>query len=337
MIVAIRRSHRGRAACEIGVVVDNGKAKRVQENPVTTEKRNRWLVIVVVALGVLAFLVPTLAQVVPAFFPAGQSSTATNPSPMASASPAAQRAALEERAKGYELVLQREPNNTTALRGLLETRLALNDVKGALAPLEQLTKANPNESLYAVLLAQARQQTGDREGAAQAYRDVLKVKPGDMNALNGLVALLVQEKRPEAAISLLQDTLKTATQANQVQPNSVDTNSVQILLADVFVSQKRYDEAIAIYNQLEKANPQDFRPVIGRALILKQQGKVEEAKPLFEKAAELAPAQYKDQINQLAAAPSPLASPAPGTTLPTPPAGTAPPAPAPSPAPESKN
>lgn len=300
------------------------------------EKRNRWLVTVVVILGILAFLVPSLAQVLPTFFPGEQPSTATNsPAPTASATPAAQKAELEAQAKGYELVLQREPDNQTALRGLLESRLALNDIKGAIVPLEKLTKANPNETTYAVLLAQAKQQTGDREGAAQTYRDVLKTKPGDMNALNGLVALLIQEKRPEAAVGLLQDTLKNANQANQVQPNSIDSGSVQILLADVYVSQKRYDEAIAIYNEVEKTNKNDFRPVVGKALVLKQQGKVEEAKPLFTRAAELAPAKYKDQINQLAAfpspgtAPAPAASPAPGTTLPTPPTNATPASPAP--------
>ncbi|MDX2242579.1 MAG: tetratricopeptide repeat protein [Leptolyngbyaceae cyanobacterium bins.302] len=299
-----------------------------------TEKRNRWVVTIVVVLGLLAFLIPSLAQVLPAFFPQGQPSTATNsPSPFASATPAARKAELEKQAEGYELVLQREPDNQTALRGLLETRLALNDVKGALIPLEKLAKANPNETLYTVLLAQAKQQTGDREGAAQTYREVLKTKPGDMNALNGLVALLVQEQRPEAAIGLLQDTLKNANQANQVQPNSVDVGSVQILLADVYVSQKRYDEAISIYAEVEKGNKQDFRPVLGRALVLKQQGKAEEAKPLFTKAAELAPAKYKDQINQMAALPSPGAAPASnpaGSLLPAPPAsGTTQPNPTP--------
>lgn len=285
------------------------------------EKRNRWLVTTVVVLGILAFLIPTVAQIFPTFFPSGQSSTATNsPSPLATASPAAQRARLEEQARSYELVLQREPDNPTVLRGLLETRLALNDVKGTIMPLEKLAKANPNEALYSMLLAQAKQQTGDREGAAQIYREVLKTKPGDMTALNGLVALLVQENRPEAAIGLLQDTLKDANSANQVQPNTVDVGSVQILLADVYVNQKRYDEAIALYNEIEKTNKNDFRPVVGRAMILKQQGKVEEAKPLFTRAAELAPAKYRDQINQMATIPTPGATPAPGTTLPTPPA-----------------
>ena len=59
--------------------------------------------------------------------------------------------------------------------------------------------------------------------------------------------------------------------------------------------------------------------------MLKEQGKTEDAEGLFNKASELAPANFKDQIKQLAAgtpspAPSPTSSPtsAPETSSPTP-------------------
>jgi hypothetical protein len=50
--------------------------------------------------------------------------------------------------------------------------------------------------------------------------------------------------------------------------------------------------------------------VFYKASVLKEQGKLDEAKPLFDKAANLAPAQFKDQINREAnPAPSPEVSP----------------------------
>jgi tetratricopeptide (TPR) repeat protein len=270
-------------------------------------------------LALLAFLGVSIAPLLSGLFPSNQSpSVASSPTPGASASPTAKKEELELQAKGYEAVLQREPENPTALRGLLETRLALGDVNGAIAPLEKLTKLNPNETYYAILLAQAKQQTGDREGAAETYRTVLAAKPGEIMALQGLVGLLIEQKRPEAAVGLLQDTLKTATQANQVQPGTVDVISVQVLLGGVYASEKRYDEAIAIYNEAAKTNKQDFRPIYGKAVVLKEQGKVEEAKPLFTQAAELAPAKYKDQIKQvMSGSPaSPGTTPAAGTSAP---------------------
>lgn len=238
-----------------------------------------------------------------------------NPPSTASSSPTASPtnsgAELAAQAKGYEAVLQREPNNQTALRGLVDVKIQQGDIKGIIAPLEKLAALNPNQPDYMVLLAQAKQRTNDREGAAQVYRDILAKHPGDMNALQGLTGLLMQQQRPEAAIGVLQDTLRTADETNQAKPGSVDVASVKLLLGELYATQQRYDEALALYDQVSQSNKQDFRPILGKAIILKTQGKLEEAKPLFASAAALAPAQFKDQINKLAEVnPSPAASPA---------------------------
>jgi tetratricopeptide (TPR) repeat protein len=280
------------------------------------EKRKRLIINVVLILAVIAFVGFSLIPLFEVARNGNQATTAASPSPSSSASPVASKEQLQRQADGYESVLQREPENQTALKGLLEAKLGLGDVKGAISPLEKLSKLNPNETDYAVLLAQAKQQVGDLEGSAQTYRDILKTKPGNVNALDGLVTLLLQQKRPEAAVGLLQDTLKTAPQANQIQAGSVDVPSVQLLLGRVYAEQKRYDEAIAVYDEAAKKDKQDFRPVLAKAIVLKAQGKGEAAKPLFTSAAELAPAKYKDQINQLSNSstsinPAPSTSPAP--------------------------
>lgn len=275
-----------------------------------SQKRGPWLNIILV-LAVLAFvgfsMIPLLGSVFEQKPPSARTTT-PQATPTISTD---QRAQLEKQAEGYELVVQREPQNETALRGLLEAKLKLGDIKGAIAPLEQLAKLHPEQSDYAVLLAQAKQQTGDREGAAQTYRSILASKPGNMNALQGLVSLLVQQGRPEAAIGLLQDSLKTANSVNEMQPGTIDVPSVQLLLGQIYASQQNYPAAIAIYDETIKVNKDDFRPVLAKALILKQQGKAEEAKPLFTTAISLAPPQYKDQVKQLAGeTPTPSQSPA---------------------------
>jgi tetratricopeptide (TPR) repeat protein len=232
-----------------------------------------------------------------------------------------QKSKLQDEVRGYELVLQREPENQTALKGLLQARLQLlslnqGDVQGVIAPLEKLAQLNPERSEYGVLLAQAKQQIGDNEGAAQAYRTILDTKPGDLKALQGMVALQLDQKRPEAAIGLLQDTLNNANQANSIQPGSVDVVAVQVLLGNVYAAQKSFPQATTVYDQAIKKAPKDFRPVLAKAMLLKDQGKMTEAKSLFDSAASLAPAQYRDEINKAATA-SPSPSPSP-TSSPTP-------------------
>lgn len=284
-----------------------------------SKSRNRWIVNVILVLAVLAFVGVSIAPLIGAF---NQTQSSTQQSANArSGSPSSdQKSKLEDAARGYEQVLQRESENQTALRGLLETRLQLlslgvGEIKSVIEPLEKLAKLNPEQTRYAVLLAQAKQQIGDKEGAAQAYRSVLQNKPGNLEALQGMVALLLAQKRPEAAVGLLQDTLNTATQANKVQPGSVDTVAVQVLLGNVHASQKRYDQALTAYDQAIKNDPQDFRPALAKAMLLKKQGKTDEAKTLFTKAAALAPTQYRDEINKQASeSPSPTPTPTPNST-----------------------
>ncbi len=271
------------------------------------------VILLVAALAFVGF------SIIPIFEGIRESQQVSGTPTSAAATPDAQKNELQAQEKGYEVVLQREPDNQTVLRALIDTRLKLGNIKGTVEPLEKLVRLNPNDSQYAVLLAQVQQRVGDREAAAQTYRTVLATKPGDMNALQGLVGLQLQEQRPEAAIGLLQETLEAAPQANQENPGSIDEFSVQLLLGEVYAQQKRYDDAIALYDQVSKSNQQDFRPVLGKALLFQQQGKTEAAKPLFQSATALAPAQYKDQIKQLENRASiPANPPPPGQPAPAP-------------------
>jgi tetratricopeptide (TPR) repeat protein len=284
-----------------------------------SQSRNRWLINIVLVLAVMGFVGVSVFPIIAAYNDTPYSRQNLTSSKENSA--AAQKSKLEDAARGYEQVLQREPENQTALRGLLETRLQLlslgvGEMQGIIEPLEKLVKLNPEQTKYAVLLAQAKQQIGDREGAAQVYRSILETKPGDLNALQGMVGLLLDQKRPEAAIGLLQQTLTKATQANEIEPGSIDTTAVQVMLGNLHASQKRYSQAMLAYDQAMKSAPDDFRPVLAKAMVLKEQGKLQEAKPLFSKAATLAPPQYKDEINNRAketevAAPTPTASSTP--------------------------
>lgn len=271
------------------------------------DKRNRWIITLVMGIAALAF---AGVFVVPIFVAAFQNPPTVSTSP----SPTSNSEELEAQARGYESVLQREPENQSALRGLIDVRIEQGNLEATVEPLERLAELNPEQSEYQILLAQIYQRLGDREAAAQAYRNILSIRPGDMNALRGLVALLISENRPEAAIALLQDTLQTANEANRVQAGSVDISSVQILLAQIYAEEGRFEEAIAVYDQsIEASNNQDFRPLFGKAIVLQAQGDDEEAQPLFSSAVELAPSQFKDQIEQIAsgAIPNPLVAPEP--------------------------
>jgi uncharacterized protein HemX len=64
---------------------------------------------------------------------------------------------LQTQERGYQIVLEREPENQTALEGLLNVRLEMNDKQGAIKPLEKLIILNPEKEDYKNLLKQLEQ------------------------------------------------------------------------------------------------------------------------------------------------------------------------------------
>jgi predicted Zn-dependent protease len=54
--------------------------------------------------------------------------------------------------QGYQMVLEREPNNEIALRGLVEISIQTNQLSEAIAPLEKLVNLNPDQPEYTALL-----------------------------------------------------------------------------------------------------------------------------------------------------------------------------------------
>lgn len=72
----------------------------------------------------------------------------------------AQISQMKVQAQGYEAVLQREPDNQIALQGLVQVRIQMNDLQGAIAPMEKLVKLNPDKAEYKALLEGIKQRVG---------------------------------------------------------------------------------------------------------------------------------------------------------------------------------
>ena len=69
-----------------------------------------------------------------------------------------QQEKLQAIADGYEQVLQREPKNTTALQRLIEAKLQLKDLEGAIVPMEKLVQLFPEEEKLTTILKTMKQE-----------------------------------------------------------------------------------------------------------------------------------------------------------------------------------
>ena len=290
-------------------------------------KKDSWLIRGVLILAVAAFVA------VPVIFALNSRSSGGRANIASTQTAADQTTRLQGTVESYKTVLAREPENQTALIGLIQAQIELGDLAGTVEPLERLANLNPDVPEYSIALAQTQQQLGNLESAAQVYRRVLTSNPGSVPALEGLVALLIAQDRTEAAVGLLQDTLATADQTNELAPGSVDKLSIKLLLGQVFAEQQKYDEALKVYDEaiadakaVSPTQP-DFRPTLAKALVLEDKGDSSASRALFDEALALAPAQYKDSVQQLisertaptaegAPAPSPAATEASPTAPP---------------------
>lgn len=70
---------------------------------------------------------------------------------------------LKDQERGYQKVLAREPNNQIALEGLVQIRLAMNNLPGVVEPMEKLVKLNPDRPEYKALLAEVKKRAGNEK------------------------------------------------------------------------------------------------------------------------------------------------------------------------------
>jgi tetratricopeptide (TPR) repeat protein len=210
--------------------------------------------------------------------------------------PPSQAASLKTQVTQAEKLLLEQPDNQVALRAIVNSKLQLADIKGSISPLEKLATLNPQTPAYMVLVAQAQQYLGDREAAVTSYKRILNSAPQNIQALQGLSSVLIDGKKPEAAIGIVQEAIKFPIPTGQ----NADIGSMKLLLGQIYVSQKRNGDALTIYDELVQSNAQDFRPLLAKAIVLKQMGNLTEAQTLLDRSVEVAPAQYKDQIQTLA-------------------------------------
>ena len=256
----------------------------------------QWIINGVLIVVTLSFLGVSIAPLIGGLF-----APTTPPVTDNSNQSTSEQERIKIQIEGFEAVLKSDPKNQTALIGLVNLRNQLGKARETIEPLQTLADTFPEQPEYRMTLARVYVELKEPQNASAEYRKILTTKPGYLPALQSIVSIELTDKRPEAAIGILQDTIKTAETANKIQANSIDTNAVRWILGEVYRQQNRIDDSIAIYDQMVKEDARNFRPYVGKAQLRQIQGKEDEAKKLFDKGLELAPAEFKDEVKQLSA------------------------------------
>jgi arylsulfatase A-like enzyme/Tfp pilus assembly protein PilF len=149
-----------------------------------------------------------------------------------------------------ERLLGRNPGNVNAMLTLVQCRLAVNDADGAVATARVAVSLSPDNDMAWFNLAGALAEKGRsdpkvREEARAAYEKALALDPRQVDIYQSYAALLMAERRPGDALSLLE----RARQAGVRDPD------VETELGLLELARKAPDAARAAFERAIALNP----------------------------------------------------------------------------------
>jgi tetratricopeptide (TPR) repeat protein len=160
---------------------------------------------------------------------------------------------------------------------LFNTGLALyqnGKFKEAIPPLKRLLDLSPDDEMAMVLLGTINLQIDSLDESEKYYQRALYVNSKNIDALNNLSLVYYKQKRYEAAISELSQSLS-------VQPNNADT---LLTLATIYSEAGKTDDAIATYKRLVQTNPNSEKAYKFLADVYFQKGQYDEVIRLYKNA-----------------------------------------------------
>ncbi len=176
-------------------------------------------------------------------------------------------------------ILRVQPTNQPARLMHASALLKASRYEDSRRELERLIADNPkfwDAQIQLGNLYLARSQTAEAE---KVFRAVYQANPGNAAALGSLTNALLVEKEPDAAIRLVSDESK--------KPGA--SPDLRLLLAQTLSRAGKFDQALAVYAQLQTQFPKDAQLIARTAEIYQVKGDVPSAVVQFQKATSLAP------------------------------------------------
>lgn len=164
--------------------------------------------------------------------------------------------------------------------GSLEAAAVLNARLGNFAEAEQqlsrLTAARPGDAEALRVLAESQAAQAKWGAAAGTYRKAWEAGArSSLEVLQGLAGVLVADGKEAAAVEAVQ-----AARADG--GSSIGDAELALLLAKTYAQWRGHvPDALAVYDSLIEARPEDFRAYLAKGLLLKEQGREGDAQRYF--------------------------------------------------------
>ncbi|KAI3447655.1 hypothetical protein Pfo_004320 [Paulownia fortunei] len=130
--------------------------------------------------------------------------------------------------------------------------------------------------------------SGEFELARKGFNELLKKDPFLVEAYHGLVTVASQEESSEE-LRNIERRVEEAMKLCKKETTKTDLRDFKLLLAQIRVLEGRYDDALKVYQELEKEEPRDFRPYLCQGIIYTLLRRNSEAEKNFVKYRRLVP------------------------------------------------
>jgi len=162
----------------------------------------------------------------------------------------------------YRKLIELQPKNFELYMRLGETMREQGMIQQAIEMLRRGQALAPGNAMTNLQLGMTYESAGMRREAVPYYENVLKADGNNPVALNNLAFLLAEDGRD------LDRALTFATRAKQQMPND---DNVSDTLGWIYLKKKLADNALMVFKDLSKHNPNNaqYRYHLGMALLLK--------------------------------------------------------------------
>ncbi|MQM13054.1 hypothetical protein Taro_045978 [Colocasia esculenta] len=204
-----------------------------------------------------------------------------------------------EKEKSLEDYLASHPDDTRALRALMEIKIKSGKLPEAVAIVDRLIVLEPGEKDLPLLKAHIQSYGGNADTAQQGFEELLQKDPLLVEAYHGLV-MAAWQSESEADLAPILKRIEGAMELCKKEKRKDDLRDFKLLVAQVKVLEGDYNEALKVYQDMVKEEPRDFRPYLCQGIVYTLLRKKDEAEKQFQKYRRLVPkehpyAQYFDE------------------------------------------
>lgn len=187
---------------------------------------------------------------------------------------------LDEASSLLTQAIIRDPDNAEGHKLDALIKLTKGDHAEAVLGLEKLARSYPNSVNIHSNLARAYNLVGNLEGVTREMGEILRLQPGDPQAMVVLARMEMMRGNLESGMVVLEQVIK----------DHPTLEPALKLLAQGYDAEGDYESELAIYRRLQSSFPEEPGYFVQEGMLLREQGKFNEARLVFENALKLAPA-----------------------------------------------